>query len=340
MKLLLNCITLLVWLCSIGVTAQPKPLPDSIRVELPDQQSIITFELRQYTVNKSVIKDFPSQLNDLLDHVENSLPEAGRDLPKRISFVYATDGDDDERHTLTITDVTIPETKAIISQHVMVELLPPGWEINIKMKEAEIHVYAPGLAQLKELTKINLEPVLQKLDAHPEMQRQKRFGDISRIVVSNGTVVIDKVTHRLPYDMLGLHAGAGIGLLQNKFYPEFNVMTAFYLANRYRKNFQRISAHYELKLFTGKSPEGEYLSWPSSFVSVSYALNFRNDRPRWTGIGAGLLVNNRSDMFTGKTLKLFIESDIGSSKLNIIPELFLTNDFKQTLFGLKLNYKF
>ena len=274
MKLSVKRITLLLCLCSLGVMAQPKPLPDSIRVELPDQQSIITFELRQYSVNKSLIKEFPSQLNDLLKHVVSSIPEAERDRPKRISFVYATDDDDVERYTLSITDVTTPETKAIISQNVMVELLPPGWEINIKMKEAEIHVYAPRLAQLKELTQINLEPVVQQLDANPEMHRQKRFGDISRVVMSNNSVLIDKVSHRSPNDMLGLHAGAGVGLLQDKFYPEFSFMTGFYLANRYRENFQRISAHYELKLFTGKSPEGEYLSWPASFVSVSYALNF------------------------------------------------------------------
>jgi hypothetical protein len=98
--------------------------------------------------------------------------------------------------------------------------------------------------------------------------------------------------------------------------------------------------HYELKLFTGQSPEGAYRSWPASFVSASYALNFRKDRPRWGGVGAGLMVHNRSDFFTGKTLKLFMESDIGSSKLNIIPELYLTNGYKQALFGLKLNYKF
>jgi hypothetical protein len=52
------------------------------------------------------------------------------------------------------------------------------------------------------------------------------------------------------------------------------------------------------------------------------------------------MVYNRSDVFTGKTLKIFFESDIGSPKLNILPELYLTNDLKHSVFGLKLNYKF
>ena len=339
MKLSFYCLTLLLCLCSLGLSAQPKPLPDSIRIELPDQQSIITFELRQYAVNKSLIKNFPLQLSDVLKHMMSSTTEGDRDKPRSITFVYATDEEDIQRHTMTIREVS-PETKATISQNAIVELLPPGWEINIKMKEAEIHVYAPNLTRLTELTQLNLHLVIQQLDDDPEMQRQKRMGIISRIIFREGNVLSAKTSHRYPNDMLGLHAGAGVGLVRDKFYPEFNFTTSFYFANRYKANHQRISAHYELKLFTGRSLEGEYRSWPSSFVSVSYAMNFQKDRPRWTGLGAGFMVNNKSDLFTGKTLKLFLESDIGSSKLNIIPELYLTNDYKTAVFGLKLNYKF
>lgn len=339
MKLLVYCITLFLCLCSLGLKAQPKPLPDSIRVEFPEYQSIITFELRQYAVNKSLIKNFPVQLTDLLKHILSSITEAERDKPRHIAFVYATDDDNVERNTLVIREVT-PETKATIVQDAIIELLPPGWEITIKMKEAEIHVYAPSLTRLTELTQLNLDPVIHHLESDPETYRQKRMGIISRIIFREGNVQTAKTSHRYPNDMLGLHAGAGVGIVRDQFYPEFNFTTSFYFANRYKENHQRISAHYELKLFTGRSLEGEYRSWPSSFVSVSYAMNFQKDRPRWTGLGAGFMVNNRSDLFTGKTMKIFIESDIGNPKLNIIPELYLTDGFKQALFGIKLNYKF
>lgn len=49
---------------------------------------------------------------------------------------------------------------------------------------------------------------------------------------------------------------------------------------------------------------------------------------------------NRSDLFRGKTLKLFLETDIGSSKLIIVPELFLTDDYKEAIMGVKLGYRF
>jgi hypothetical protein len=245
-----------------------------------------------------------------------------------------------EKYSMQIRGISDPDTKVTVSEKNIVELLPPGWEIHVKMKQAEILLYAPDMEDLKQLSELSLEPVIVQLDKDPEINRQKRFGLITRIIVKDDQVQTAQTSHRIPNDMVGLHAGAGVGLVRDRFYPEFNFAMSFYLANRYKNNHQRISAHYELKLFTGQSSEGDYLSQPASFLSVSYALNFNKDRPRWTGLGVGFLVHNRSDIFKGNTMKLFLETDIGSPKLNIIPELYLTDDFKEAIFGIKLNYKF
>lgn len=338
MKLTIG-ITAVLCLFSVVLAAQPKPLPDSIRLEFPEHQSLITFELREYAGNKDVIRGFPHQLNNLLNHIKSSLTASDRSKPHHVVAHYLEDKDGG-KYTISIRPVSNLETKVTVDEQAILELLPPGWEIAVKMKDAHIHVYAPAFERLEELVGLNLESVIVKLNNDPEALRQKRFGIISRIIMKDGMVQANNTTHRLSGDMLGLHAGAGVGLLRDKFYPEFNFALSVYRANRYKEYFQRISAHYELKLFTGRSPEGAYRSWPANFVSVSYALNFREDRPRWTGVGAGFLVHDRSDLFTGKTIKLFLESDIGSSKLNIMPELYLTDDYNKTLYGIKLNYKF
>lgn len=337
MKLSIS-ITIFLCVISFNLKSQPKPLPDSIRLELPDQHALLTFELRQYDSDKSIIRNFPSQLSGILDHVAKSITAVDQTNPHRIEVIYE-DGET-EKYSIRIHAISSPKTKVTISNNSIVELLPPGWEINIKMKHAEVLLYAPDLDRLKELSGVSMEPVIAQLDKDPALGRQKRFGIISRIIVTEEQVKIVTTSHRLPNDMVGLHAGAGIGLVRDRFYPEFNFAMSFYLANRYKENHQRISAHYELKLFSGQSPEGDYISQPASFLSVSYALNFRNDRPRWTGLGIGFLVHNRSEIFKGNTMKLFIETDIGSPKLNIIPELYLTDDFKEAIFGIKLNYKF
>lgn len=337
---LFHSITLALCLFSMVLRAQTKTLPDSIRLEFPEHQALITFELRQYEVNKTVIKNFPLQLGELVSNMERSLTAADKSKLQQAEVVYTEDEEGVETYTLTLRPTINTSTRVTIQEHSVLELLPPGWEVHITRKDASIHVYAPSLERLKALANVNLEPVLTRLDKDAETQRQKRFGLIARVILSEGTVQHAQVSHRESSDMLGLHPGAGVGLVRERFYPEFNFTTSFYLANRYKENHQRLSAHYELKFFTDRSPEGEYRSSPSAFVSGSYALNFRKDQARWTGIGVGWMVYNRSDVFTGKTLKLFFESDIGSPKLNIMPELYLTNDFKRSVFGVKLNYKF
>jgi hypothetical protein len=336
---LITGITLLLCLSVGRVAAQPKPLSDSIRLEFPDFESLITFELRQYEKNKELIRNFPAQLSRILNHIQSSLRESDQSKPQQVEVSIDSE-DDEEKYVINLHASNDAATKITVSGNAVVELLPPGWTIDMKMKDATIHVYAPDIQQLSQLSHVDLEPVLAHIDKDPETLRQKRFGLIARLIIADGKVRTAKTSHRLPGDMLGLHAGAGAGLLREKLYPEFNTTVSLYLANRYRENFQRFSAHYELKLFTGRSVEGRYLSQPASFVSLSYAVNFAKDRPHWTGIGAGFLMHNRSELFKGKTLKLFLESDIGSSKLNLIPELYLTDDYKEAILGLKLNYKF
>lgn len=325
-------------LSSTAVSAQPKELPDSIRIELPDVQSIVTFELRQYETGKELIRNFPDQLGKLLLHVRACVTVQKLEEAKIVEVVYSEE--DVMEYDLKLYNPAPPTTRVRINREAITELLPPGWELCIRMKHAAIHIYAPDFDRLEKLAQTSLEPVITHLDADPETLRQKRMGIISRIVLKAGKVEYAATSHRTPEDMLGLHAGAGVGLLHDKLYPEFNFTTSFYFANRYRANFQRISAHYELKLFAAQNNEGDYRAFPASFLSLSYGLNFQKDRPRWNAIGVGLLVNNKSDFFSGNTMKIFLETDIGSAKLNLIPELYLTDDYKKTLFGIKLNYKF
>jgi len=105
---------------------------------------------------------------------------------------------------------------------------------------------------------------------------------------------------------------------------------------------QRFELTYEIKFFAQTKAEAGFSTHPNSFLSLSYSRNFRGngERERWVGVGAGLLVHQRGDIFQGKTAKFYLESDIGSTKLNLVPEFYLTDDFKKFMFGLKLSYKF
>lgn len=325
---------------AVDLSAQPKQLPDSIRIEIPDHRAIVTIELRKYSSDKSILTDFPKELKQLVDKIKSSLSESDRSTPKVVEVNYSTDQDAPYDYSLIMKDQTDPSTNVKVNNESVVELLPPGWDMVIRSAKSSITIYVPDINRLEELTTVDFNPVVSFLDVHPETIRHERMGIISRLILQQGKVESAQVSHRYPYDMLGLHAGVGVGLLQDKWYPEFNFTTAFYFSNRYRKNVQRIAAMYELKVFPARSTEGAYLIEPTSFISLSYGLNFSKERPRWNAFGMGLMVHNRSDLFTGKTMKLFFETDIGNPKLNIIPEFYLTEDYKKSLFGIKLTYKF
>jgi hypothetical protein len=51
------------------------------------------------------------------------------------------------------------------------------------------------------------------------------------------------------------------------------------------------------------------------------------------------LVRKNGDYFVGKTAKLFITHEMGN-RINIVPEFYLTNDFKKFTFGMTLKYSF
>ncbi len=326
----------------VVVQAQPKTFPDSIRVEIPDAGAIVVFELKRYTEDKQILRDFPAQLEQIANDIRKALPETEWSTPHRADIRVESKEGGQGTTKMSVTKTIKPVTVVKTDNNQITELIPPGWELTLRYDRAQLYVYAPDIATLEKLGETSFEPVIAKLNAEPAFEKSKRMGVITRLVMKDGVATTAGFAdHQQSADMLGLHAGAGVGMVGDKFYPEFNFTTALYFANRYKEEHIRVAVGYELKLFSGRTEEGAFRSRPASFLTFSYGMNFARERPRWTAIGVGYMVHDRpTDLFTGKTMKLFIESDIGSSKLNLIPELYLTDDFKKSIFGLKLNYKF
>lgn len=320
---------------------QSRQYPDSVRIEMPDQGAIAIFELRLYQKDKNVIETFPTRLKEITDYIRKSITENKLRDSHLVNVTIDQDHYDKAQSQITITKRKDEVTKLRVEENTIHELLPPGWEVTIQSERFVAHVYAPAFAELEAISRLDFGPAVTHLSKQEAFVKPARMGVFARLVMQNETITpAGTPGHRSPSDMLGLHAGAGVGLAGDRFYPEFNFLTAVYLANRYSKSRQRIAAGYELKVFSGRTEENAFSVRPASFVTLSYGINFSGDRPRWTALGVGYMVHNRSDIFSGKTLKLYLESDIGSDKLNVIPELFLTDDFKKSVFGIKLNYRF
>lgn len=320
--------------------AQSRQYPDSIRIELPEHGAIAIFELKVFAKDKDIIRNFPDRLGEIASHIRKSIPESQWDDAHSVEVVSDKTHDKANTSRITLTRLEEDVTRLRVQGSTVLELLPPGWKVTIGTARAVAHLYAPDLNAIEAISKISFDPVLEHLETNGTFVNQKRMGVFTRVVMENERVTPANTGHRLPADMLGLHAGAGVGIAGDRIYPEFNGMVALYFANRFQSSRQRIAAGYELKLFSGRSEQNSFYYKPASFVTLSYGINFNSKRPRWTAIGVGYLIHNRSDLFSDKTLKISLESDIGSDKLNIIPELYLTDDFKKSIFGMKLNYRF
>jgi hypothetical protein len=342
---------LLCW--STGVPAQTHPYPDSIRVEFADHKSIVTFEMRDFLRDKDYVRRFPDLLKDLLEPIKKSLPAEDLSATFKIEIMYLQDererwipnpnipfNPEVARQEIRIEKKTSEVTRLTVRDHAIVELLTPGLDIIIQTNQFRVSVYTPDISSLATLTDESFDPVIAAVEADPGIKHLGRNGIKARLVYQNHAVAFAKTDYRPVLDMLGIHAGAGVGIFHDMVYPELLISTALYFNNRFGVTRQRVELEYELKFFTGKNAEGTYRTLTNSFLSLSYSRNFKPGRPRFFGVGAGYLLNSAGSIYNGKTMKFFIESDIGHPKINLVPEFYLTNDFKKFAFGLKLNYKF
>jgi hypothetical protein len=251
-----------------------------------------------YAKDKDIILTFPTRLAEVVNHIKKSIPTS--QLRERHIVDVAPDKTDDEkkRSHIIITKKKEEVTRLRIEDTTVLELLPPGWEITIRTARSVVHVYVPEFADLEAISKMNFQPVVTHLATQESFVNPARMGVFTRVVMHNEQVIpAGTPGHRLPADMLGLHPGAGVGLAGDRFYPEFNFITAIYLANRFSNNRQRIAAGYELKLFSDRTEENAFSVTPVSFVTLSYGINFSSERRRWTALGFGYMVHNKSDLF-------------------------------------------
>jgi hypothetical protein len=300
--------------------------PDSLRVELPDQRAIISFEIKNVKENTQDIESFSDRIEKIQNYITHVLIKENERLEQEI----------------TITQTEQQKTQLKIKNNEIQELLPPGWEIVWLTPQSIIHLYIHNINEIASVSEIDFAGMASKLKAEAQQSFVGRKRMIAQSIIKNNETVFRDVKFQMPSDFLGLHFGTGFGYLQNKFYPELNLSVAIYRGNHFNQIRQKIGVDLQSLFFTSTNSDGKLSSDINTFLSLSYGRNFSraNQRQRWTTLGAGFLVKQNGDMFQGNTAKFYFQTDIGSSKLNLVPELYLTDNFKKALLGIKLNYVF
>jgi hypothetical protein len=346
MKYLLSLLTTVLILSGHMIYAQhpsvlPKAMktvnefPDSLRVELPDQKAIILFELKNIKENPQDVENFSDRVKKIQNYLTTSIADFS--IPHQVVITE----NEQLKQSITITQPAQQTTRLRIEDNEIQELLPPGWEIVWNSPASIIHLYIHDLNQLEYVSRVNFVTMASKLKTEAEQSFVGRKRMVAHTIIKNNETVFRDVKFQMPSDFLGIHFGIGFGNLQNKFYPELNVSVVVYRGNHFNQMRQKFGIDLQSQFFTTTNNDGR-LSNDNTFLSLSYGRNFSkaNQRQRWTTLGAGLLIKQNGDIYQGNTAKFYFQTDIGNSKLNLVPELYLTDNFKKGLIGIKLNYIF
>jgi len=335
-------------------TAQPKfkMYPDSIRVEMPDLNALVVFELREFLKAEGVIRNFSQTLRDVLDNVKKS---AGKNLsdsgPLRIEVNTMPEGTKEvglgikpfgEKQQMTIRPVAPLQTDVtIVKDRGIVELLPPGWEMYLNAKDYRIKIYASTFSFLDSIPTQDFGIVADAMLADEGMKTIGRKSIESQLIIKNQQVSQQSTSFVFPGDQIGLGLQGGIGLVQNIIYPELSLKLALTFRDRSRRPNFRTSIIANQLFFAESSATG-FTTNLNTFVSGAFEFNFNRKTAdaSWSGLGIGLLVRQKGDYFTGNTGKFFITHSIPNSRFSMVPEFYLTDDFKKFTFGMTLKYSF
>jgi hypothetical protein len=312
--------------------------PDSVRIELADRNVLIVLQARNFNHVLAMVPKLSYVLSDIAKKVATSAA-----FSKGASAKIHVSVGRNSFQKIEVQPNQIGTTQVLSKDDQVIQLLPPGIEISIDDPLHKIYVYTESLTNLETLTQSDFQSIHTKLlESTSTISGRKSVK--SRFIVRNREVEFNEVKFYQPLDVMFLASSAGLGVLRNTVYPELTGTFGVIFSDRFNRPNHRLELSYSGMYFSNRNIEGKHISNISSFLSLSYSKNFGDDsaRPHWTGLGAGLLVQKAGDFnfFEGKTMKLFLITDMGSSKLSLIPEFYLTEDFKKFQFGLKLHYRF
>lgn len=315
----------------------PKPAngirvyPDSVRIEFPEQNAILVFQFKEIKVDLAQIEMFPAQLQLIDQLVRKSVPDMT--IPQKV-VVRELEGGDMEVRVSENDKLTLLRA----SKDSLKERLTPGWELYFSTQRTNIFLYIADWAKCEEIPHQNFDLIRSSIQAKMDQEYIGRKRTISRVIYKNKGPMYNDTKFQMPLDMIAFNAHVAFGFFRNSYYPELTLSALVHRHDHFNRPYSKMGLVWENKFFTTSTETG-LKGQTNSFLSAAFSFNFyRLDEPFWIGFGGGLLIRNSGDYFQGKTAKFFIET--GAKKFTLVPEMYLTNDFKTFSLGAKLSYTF
>lgn len=330
-----------------------KPFPDSIRIEAPQLHARIVIEAKNFPQDPRPFQQLGQQIQTLLKTVEQGLTSSAKTqrgkkitvhLPSPQQRIVSKDGDnvslkEPSRQYISVENKTEQTTFTVIDSTLM-EMITPGWEMEILSERYRISVFAFTWDELNQLTQLNFQSLISSIMKHNGMDALGKKSVQARLIVENDQITLHEQSYTYPGDQIFLNGQVAAGIYRSTLFPELTANLGLQFKDRFGKHRYRVFANYSSMFFTARTETGFNTS-VNGFLSVGYGRNFSSGaEPSWIQLGAGLLVHRDGNYFEGKTGKFFFSSDLGNPRINLVPEFYFTNDFKKFQPAIKLVYLF
>jgi len=308
--------------------------PDSVNVKFADLNATVVFEMRFIQEHMNYIEQFGTTLKEIQTQLQQS--NVPLQSPLQISVTEKSNGE----KQISIDRKTETARKIIVDQGVPREI-GPMIELLINTRIAKVTVTVPNAEAFEQLKSYDFKKITGKLQEDMATQHMGRKRIEAGMVARSGEIEKFEVDYPSAKDFLIGYGSTGLGFVRDKIYVEANLSIATAFADHFNRPRHRFDFTYNNQFFTTATENG-YRTDINSFLNLSWGVNlcYTCDRPRWTTLGVGYLVRERGGYYTGNTLKIFATTDIGNRKLNLVPELYLTDDLKKSMLGMKLTYAF
>lgn len=210
----------------------------------------------------------------------------------------------------------------------------------------DIILIADYLEDLKALEDINIDLLLRETmtqsdQASGQESLHTRFRVNRLYTVSNNKIVgLADASESQAYDQLVLQSKPGIGLLRNRWVPEWSLDLGIRLFDKRRNPLTqlglRLSSHY----FFERKPDKKYDMFVNLFADAYYRTNInrRGETPFWLGFSAGYLIRSSGDYFGENTFRGALIIGNGQRKVQVQPEFYFTDNFEQIFPGIRFSF--
>lgn len=356
-------------------SADPDMLPDSVRIELPEYQSLVVFNMEKISESVHFINDLKKKylpvilqaiqgINDTTMNQRITITTSGIGIldfsdVEKLKMKKATYKGKEvnvmpldlakHKFFIEVNEIPNPKTKMMVYGDAIEYLIPQGYEIHIvSRRQGEIKIFAPDLATLKAVVALDLQSVVNSINTNMATESLGRKSLQARFVMKEGKIAYEKLNRRFFGDNLSVNAGVNFGFIGNQHYYGISPDVTVAFKNRFNIQSYKLVAQMNLMpVYTRQADKGYNLNVSTSFSvagSINLSLFDPTSRPAWIGLGFGFVPYDKkageTNLFPSAAYKYFLNTTVG--RFTISPEAyrFKSAGVKQMVAGLRIGYTF